>query len=227
MHPAARERLCAKRLCCSAGDLVGWDIAHVLCEPPPVAEGIGDLPMAVSPERIPEWVQHFGTCSHGAFPEGVNVLDVKVQNGRCAAQALWREDAHLRELISHHQRRVAEPELDAHELPPRQGYAVTLLSTQSFRVPLGGACRVPNDDVGSDGVHSFGDSIHSLFGHRGPPPWVVWVGEVFSSHGRMTDLPVLPRIGYLSGLAEKTYIWTVLDSYERTGPPTKRFSADV
>jgi hypothetical protein len=43
----------------------------------------------------------------------------------------------------------------------------------------------------------------------------------------MTYLPVLPRIGYLSGLAEKTYIWTVLDSYERTGPPTKRFSADV
>ena len=30
-----------------------------------VTEGVGDLPVAVSPERIPERVQHLGTCSHG------------------------------------------------------------------------------------------------------------------------------------------------------------------
>src|SRR5829696_2106422 len=155
-----------------------------------MSEGVCDLPVAVSPERIPERVQYLGACSHGTFPEGVNFLDIEVQNGRRAAQALWREDAHFGELIGHHQRRVAEPELDAHELPAGHRYAVTLLSTQSIRVPLGGAGRVPDDDVGGDGVHPLGYRLHSRFDHCCPPPWVVWVGQVFSPHSGMTDRPV-------------------------------------
>src|SRR5215207_7034912 len=167
--------LIAERLGCGADDLLERNVAHVLCEPPAVAEGIADLPVPVSPERIPERVQHLSARPHSAFPEGVHVLGVKVQNGGRAIHALRREDAHLGELISHHHRRVAEPELYAHELPAGEEYAATLLGAQRLCVPLGGACRVPDDDVRCDGVHPFGDRFYSWFGRCGPPPRVAWV----------------------------------------------------
>src|SRR5215208_1918406 len=117
----------AERLGRGAGDLLCRDVAHVLSDPPAVTEGVGDLPVAVSPERIPERVQHFCARSYRTFPEGIHILHIKVQHGGCATDALRREDAHLGELISHHQRRVAEPKFDAHELVARQGYAASLL----------------------------------------------------------------------------------------------------
>src|SRR5215218_617513 len=98
----------AERLGRGADNLLCRDVAHVLSDPPAVTEGVGDLPVAVSPERI-------------------HILNIKVQHGGCATHALRREDAHLGELISHHQRRVAEPKFDAHELVARQGYAPSLL----------------------------------------------------------------------------------------------------
>src|SRR5215203_6943057 len=149
-----------------------------------MAVAVGDLPVSVSPERIPERVQHLGARSYRTFPEGIHILNIKVQNGGCATHALRREDAHLGELISHHHRRVAEPELDAHKLPAGEGYAATLLGAQRLCVPLGGACRVPDDDVWCDGVHPFGDRFHSRFGHYGTPSRAAWVGGTLPSHSR-------------------------------------------
>jgi hypothetical protein len=115
--------LTAERLGRGADDLLGRNVAHVLSEPPAVTEGVCDLPVSVSPERIPERVQNFRSSSYRTFPEAIHILDIKVQNGGCATHALRREDAHLGELIGHHHRRVAEPEFDAHELVAGQGYA--------------------------------------------------------------------------------------------------------
>ena len=55
-----------------------------------MTEGVSDLPMAVSPERIPKRVQHLGARSLRMFPQSIYVLDVKVQNGGSAAQSQRR-----------------------------------------------------------------------------------------------------------------------------------------
>src|SRR5215217_5008037 len=182
--------LTAERLGRGADDLLCRDVAHVLSEPPAVTEGVCDLPMPVSPERIPERVQHLCARSDGPFPEGIHILNIKVQDGGCATHVLRREDAHLGELISHHHRRVAEPKFDAHELVAWQGYAASLLGAKSLCVPLGGVGCVPDDDMGSDGVHPFGDRLHSLLGHCGPPLRAGWDGAVLPWHGRMRDRSV-------------------------------------
>jgi hypothetical protein len=71
------RRLTAERLGCGADDLLGRDVALVLGEPPAMAEGVGDLPLPVSPERIPKRVQHLGTRSYRAFPECIQLRRVR------------------------------------------------------------------------------------------------------------------------------------------------------
>jgi 7-alpha-hydroxysteroid dehydrogenase len=90
----------------------------VLGQPPAVAEGVGGLPVAVAPELVLQRVQHHGGCVHGTLPEDLHVLGIEMQHGGGATDGLGRKHAHLGELVGHHHRRVAEPQLDRHELSP-------------------------------------------------------------------------------------------------------------
>jgi hypothetical protein len=64
-----------------------------------MAEGVGDLPMAVSSGCIPKRVQHLGARSYRSFPQSIYALDVKVQNEGSTTHTLWREYDHLGNLI--------------------------------------------------------------------------------------------------------------------------------
>src|SRR5215210_6564694 len=103
---------CLRRRPC---DLLGWHVAHALREAPLMAEGVFDLPVAVTPERIPERGKHLGPGADDPLPEPVHILGVDVEHHGRIAYALRRQDAHLWELVGHHHGRVADPELNAHQ----------------------------------------------------------------------------------------------------------------
>jgi hypothetical protein len=76
-------------------NLLTRDVAQVLCKAPAVAEGIGDLTVALAPENVLEWLSDLRAGVDRAFPDRIDVLGVQVQDGGGAADAERREDAQL------------------------------------------------------------------------------------------------------------------------------------
>src|SRR4051794_41882395 len=67
------------------GYLVGRNVADVLGEVPAVAEGVGDLAVAVAPEHVAERVAHLAAGVGRALPERIDVVGVELQDGGRAA----------------------------------------------------------------------------------------------------------------------------------------------
>ena len=78
-------------------NLLTRDVAQVLCKAPAVAEGVGDLTVALAPENVLEWLSHLRACVDRAFPDRINVVGVQVQDGGGAANAERREGRPARE----------------------------------------------------------------------------------------------------------------------------------
>ena len=118
-----------------------------------MAEGIGDLSVALAPEDVLERLAHLSASIECPLPDGVGVIGREVQDGCGAADAERRENTHLRELVGKHHHGVAEPELDLHELAAGHLEAPALLGAEDGSIPVGCARSIADDDVWRDGVH--------------------------------------------------------------------------
>src|SRR3954447_19915710 len=169
-----------------ADDLVVRDVANALRQAPAVAEGVDDLAVALAPEYVLEWGVNIGAGVERALPERVDVFGREVQSDRCAADRRWGEDAHLGELVGEHDGRVAEGELDRHQLAPRQGDAAALLRAERFRVPGGGAVGIGDNEVGRDGGHGFSSRMRRsrVKGTHGQP-YIMFIQHVYTSRTRL------------------------------------------
>ncbi len=91
-------------------------------------------------------------CVNCPLPKRVDVIGLEVEDGGRTPDAERREDAHLGELVREHHGRVAEPELDLHQLAARSLDPAVLLGAEDVAVPLGRPRRVADNDVNSDRV---------------------------------------------------------------------------
>ena len=71
-----------------ASDLLARNVTHVLGQVPPVAEGIGELPLLVAPELIRQWMEDLGTRIDGPLPERGDVVREQMEDDRRAPDAL-------------------------------------------------------------------------------------------------------------------------------------------
>ena len=140
-----------------ASDLLARNVTHVLGQVPPVAEGIGELPLQVAPELIREWMEDLGARIDGLPPERCDVVREQMEDDRRAPDALRGQDPGFGELVGNPDCRVAEPQLHVEQLSAWQFDPVVFLRTQGGWIPLGGPDGVSNDDVGCDTVHPLGD----------------------------------------------------------------------
>src|SRR5215216_1478093 len=161
---STREQRCRRR-----AHLFGGHVAQVLRQRPLVSEGIDDLAVAVAPEHVLERLEHFCPRIHGTLPQRVDVVAVEAERDVDAVHRQRRHDAHLRELVGDHDRRVAETQLDLHELAVGDGYAPAFLGAQRLDVPARGAIGVAADEVRRDRVPRFSgfcQSSHQLLLNR-------------------------------------------------------------
>ena len=89
-------------------ELLLGHVAQALGEVPAVAEGIGELAVALAPERLGQLVPDRGAGLHRARPRGVDVLDVELEHRGRTADGQRRDDARVGELAGDVDDRVAE-----------------------------------------------------------------------------------------------------------------------
>src|SRR5262245_50116541 len=138
----------------SAFDLLGRDLRLPLRHAPTVPKGIDELPVALAPERVLELMEDLGAGVERALPGSTCILDGNRQRPVGAAKALRRDGAQLRKLVGDHYLRVADDHLDLHVTPVGNADARAYPGAEGLGVPVGGAGRVANDDVGGDRWHT-------------------------------------------------------------------------
>ena len=137
-------------------DLLARDVADDLRQAPPVAERVGDLAVLLAPERIPERLQDVGARLECATPERLDVLAVEMQGPSRSRRSTGREHAEIRELVREHHGRVAEPQLDLHQLSAGHLDPPALLRLEGPHVPLRRVRSSADDEVRRKRVPSGG-----------------------------------------------------------------------
>src|SRR6266508_1232091 len=93
---ASSTRLPAEPMRRGPGDLLGRDVVEVLGDAPAVPERVDDLPVAVAPEHVLQWLVHPGSSRDRAFPQGGGVVGGDVQRAvgpTYAPNACWYQAA--------------------------------------------------------------------------------------------------------------------------------------
>jgi len=74
------------------------------------------LRAGAAPKDLVKRLSHLGAAVDRPLPERLDIVGVEVQDRGGAADAERREDAQLGKLVGQHDGRVAEPQLDLHQL---------------------------------------------------------------------------------------------------------------
>src|SRR5260370_39931040 len=64
------------------------DVLHMLCKAPLMAEGIGQLAVAIAPKLVVEWHVHLGARSDSAVEGGIHGLQEQEETARVLGS--WR-----------------------------------------------------------------------------------------------------------------------------------------
>src|SRR5829696_5329182 len=105
-------RVASKHRRCRRPDLVGRDVTEVLGEPPPVAEGVEDLPVTIAPEHLLQRDRDLRSRLQGPPPQRIHVVGMDGQGAHGAPHRQRRAHPQLGELIGDHHGRVAKAQLD-------------------------------------------------------------------------------------------------------------------
>ena len=130
--------------------LTAGNVTHMLGQAPPVPERVHDLALPLAPESVRERARNARPASHGPGPYSVDVAGLQVKDRRRAAGRGRRQRSLFRELIGHHHRRGAEPELEVDQPAVGKSDPAPLLRAEHGGVPLCGAGCAGDNDVCRD-----------------------------------------------------------------------------
>ena len=129
-------------------------VADVLGQPPPVAEGIGDLRVALTGEPVGRGPGEFGASCNCLGDERVDVVGRQIEDRRRRAGRLRGTRSVLRELVGEDDLRPAEVHFEIDEATVGERDPMVLPGAEYGAIPIGGRSGVMNDDV--DGDHRAG-----------------------------------------------------------------------
>jgi hypothetical protein len=134
------------------------DVAEMLRESPPMAEGVEQLTFSLAPEGVAQRANHGGPGTDGLLPGVIDIVDMQVDGTVGAAEVLRPEGFHLRELVGQHQGEGPDADLDVDQ--PAAGYHQPgeLCGPEGLLVP--GGCRVR---AASGQVQGVGVERHRCF----------------------------------------------------------------
>src|SRR5580692_5691835 len=136
------------------------------CNGPHVTEWIEHRAGTVSIKLVFDRPQWFGSVFDRFLDHSVHVFNINVHSGGIASNRLGAHYAGLRILVCQHHDRVADSQFRVHDLAVRSGHADDFGCTEDIFVEIDGAGRVSDEQVGSDGMISFGNRFYA--GHGSP-----------------------------------------------------------
>ena len=83
-----------------------------------MAEGILNLPLAVAPKRVLQWMQDLRASTDRLRPEGVGIGGVEMEHDRRTTGGLRRSNVHFGELIREPHRMICVPLASGTSSPP-------------------------------------------------------------------------------------------------------------
>src|SRR5258708_38872007 len=100
-----------------------------------MAEGIGELAVAIAPELVVEWHVHLGARSDSAVEGSVHIFQVKEETARVLGS--WRRRAgHAGELVGQHDMGVADLYFGVAAFAVRAGHSHNFLGAANRLVKI-------------------------------------------------------------------------------------------